>query len=306
MSVKLPNFRQFLTRERAVLMACMGIALCFWVLNRLSNSFKKTVAVRLEYVLPQGKALRIAPPQYGQVTWQGTGWDLITGREQTVRIPLQADSIQFVSLKNLMWQQFGNDVIGVSPEQITIALEESATKWVKVEAVSDLKFARGFDLADEIRCEPSAILVEGPRSHLSTLTSIQTDTLKFDRLKDSAEAKIPLAESPIYRYAVSEVNAKIKVEQFTEKTIFIPVTLKNAPAQLNVYRIFPNRIRLDCTVALSRYASLSPTNFEAEVDLKNVDIQSKNNTLPITLTLKPAYVRNLKFSPKSVEFYFER
>jgi hypothetical protein len=81
------------------------------------------------------------------------------------------------------------------------------------------------------------------------------------------------------------------------------LTVRNAPQRL---QIFPNKIKLDCTVALSRYASLSGENFTAVVDLKNVDVKSKNNTVAIVLLQQPSFVRNVKFSPQSVEFYFEK
>ena len=85
--------------------------------------------------------------------------------------------------------------------------------------------------------------------------------------------------------------------------MFIPIIVKNAPQQL---KIFPNKIKLDCTVALSRYAQLSSANFVAEVDLKGAALNSMNNTVTIVLSQFPNFVRNVKFTPKSAEFYFEK
>lgn len=299
----MPNFRQFVTHERAVLMVCIGIALFFWVLNRLSKSFRKMVPIRLEYVIPSGKALSAVPPQYAQVTWQGTGWELLAGYEQRVFIQIDKDSIQTVWLKNLMVQQFGNDVIGVSPEQVTIGLEEAQRKTVSIEAVASMSFANGYDLADSIQLTPSVIEVEGPRSAIERLIRIQTDTLHFEKLKDSVITKIRLRENLLFKLSNNIIQAKIITEQFTEKSLFIPIIIKNAPQSL---RIFPNKIKLDCTISLSRYSSLDAENFVAEVDLKNIDLKTKNNTVAIVLTQQPDWVRNIKFSPKSVEFYFEK
>ena len=303
MTLKLPNFRQFLTHERAMLMVCIGIALCFWVLKRLSTPFKKTIPVKLEYVVPTGKALSAVPPQYAQVTWQGTGWDLLTGHEQRVFVKIGTDSVQTISLRNLMVQQFGNDVIGVSPEAMTIALEEAQTVSVPIQAIAKVTFLKGYDFADSIELTPSVIGVEGPRSAIERLRFIQTDTLYFDKLKDSATTKIKLNENPLFKFNTTEIRAKIRAEQFTEKSLFVPIVVKNAPQSL---RIFPNKIKLDCSLALSRYALLDAEKFVAEVDLKNIDFKTKNNTVAITLNLYPIWVKNIKFSPKSVEFYFEK
>jgi YbbR domain-containing protein len=297
------RFQKFLTRERAVLMVCIGIALCFWVLNRLSTKFRKTTPVRLEYFTPSGKALRTTPPQYANVSWQGTGWDLLTGSEPRIALTVESDSIQTFYLRTIAAQQLGNDVFSVSPEQITVEIEDIATKNVPVEAVAALSFWKGFDLADDIQLTPSVITVEGAKSVLENLNSLKTDTLRFQKLKDTIETTIKLAAIPILKFSKSEVSAQLAVEQFTEKSLFVPLTIKNAPQRL---QIFPNKIKLDCTVALSRYAALSGDNFIAVVDLKNVDVKSKNNTVAIVLLQQPSFVRNVKFSPQSVEFYFEK
>ncbi len=297
------GFRQFLTRERAVLMVCIGIALCFWVLNRLSTKFRKTTPVRLEYFTPNGKALRTTPPQYANVSWQGTGWDLLTGSEPRIALTVETDSIQTFYLRTIAAQQLGNDVFSVSPEQITVEIEDIATKNVPVEAVAALSFWKGFDLADDIQLTPAVISVEGAKSVLENLNSLKTDTLHFQKLKDTIVTTVKLIPIPILKFSKIEVSAQLAVEQFTEKSLFVPLTIRNAPQRL---QIFPNKIKLDCTVALSRYASLSGENFTAVVDLKNVDVKSKNNTVPIVLLKQPSFVRNVKFSPQSVEFYFEK
>ncbi len=297
------RFQQFLTRERAVLMVCIGIALCFWVLNRLSTKFRKTTPVRLEYFTPMGKALRTVPPQYANVSWQGTGWDLLTGSEPRIALTVETDSIQTFYLRTIAAQQLGNDVFSVSPEQITVEIEDIGTKNVPVEAVAILSFWKGFDLSDDIQLTPSVITVEGAKSVLENLNSLKTDTLRFQKLKDTVITSIKLTAIPILKFSKTEVSALLAVEQFTEKSLFVPLTVRNAPQRL---QIFPNKVKLDCTVALSRYASLSGENFMAVVDLKNVDVKSKNNTVPIVLLQQPSFVRNVKFSPQSVEFYFEK
>ena len=297
------GFRQFLTRERAVLMVCIGIALCFWVLNRLSTKFRKTTPIRLEYFTPSGKALRTFPPLYANVSWQGTGWDLLLGSEPRVALTVESDNIQTFYLRTIVAQQLGNEVFSVSPEQITVEIEDITTKTVPVEAVTQLSFWKGFDLADDIELTPSVITVEGAKSVLDNLNVLKTDTLRFQKLKDTVETTVKLVANPILKFSRTDVLARLAVEQFTEKSIFVPLTVRNASQS---FQIFPNKIKLDCTVALSRYAALNGDNFIAVADLKNVDVKSKNNTVPIVLLQQPPFVRNVKFSPQSVEFFFEK
>jgi hypothetical protein len=296
-------FRNYLTRERVVLLVCMGFATMFWLLNRLSTRYKKLMPVRVEYVLPAGKALRFAPPQYIDVTWQGTGWDLISNAKPRIVLMLDTDRIQYFAMRSVVSQQLGNDALGVSPEQINVQLDKAETKLVPLKPNANLTFIKGFDLAGDIILTPSVLRVTGPRSVMDELKYLETDTLKFDQLKDTLLTKAKVSTNLIFELTQNTFDATIPVEQFTEKSLFIPLEVKNAPQQL---RIFPNRIKLDCSVALSRYAQLSPNDFAAEVDLKNMDFKSKNNTVTIVLTQQPSFIRKMKFYPQSASFYFEK
>ena len=57
-------------------------------------------------------------------------------------------------------------------------------------------------------------------------------------------------------------------------------------------------------VGLSKYDSIMAKDFHLEVDLKGVPINQSNNTAPILLTQQPTDVKNVQFSPKSVQFLF--
>jgi hypothetical protein len=295
------KMKAFWTRDRAVLMSCIGIALCFWFLNRLSSSFRQTKSIRLDYALPKGKAFSVAPPQYVQVTMQGTGWDMLLGSNQSIALTLNTDAVQIYPLKNLIIQNLGNELVSSNVEQIIIQLEDAVTGTFPIEALTNITFAKGFDLAQDIELNPSVVTVVGPKTVLENLETIKTDTIKAVNLSEKKTQKINLVYNPILQFNIAETEAHIQAEQFTEKSMFIPIVVKNAPEKL---KIFPNKIKLDCTVALSRYAELNASNFVVEVDLRFST--GKGNTLPIILSKQSPFARNIKFSPKSAEFYIEK
>ena len=284
-------------------MVCIGIALCFWFLNQLSSAFRKTISVKIEYTLPNGKTLSAAPPPSAMVTLQGTGWDMLTEREAKIYLNLNEDSIQVFPMRSIATQALGAEVVGISMEQLTLEIEEAVSKKVPIQVLEAISFDKGFDLANPITVTPSVVTVSGPKILIDNLLNIKTDTLKLTKLNSEIATKIRLLPHPLLKYDLQEVQAILKAEQFTEKSMFIPIVVKNAPQRL---KIFPNKIKLDCTVALSRYAELNTANFEAIVDLKGAAFNPKNNTVAIVLTKYPDFVRNVKFTPKSAEFYFEK
>ena len=284
-------------------MVCIGIALCFWFLNKLSTSFRKTIPVYIEYTLPLGKTFSTAPPNFLMVTLQGTGWDMLVERKERIFLNLNQDSVQVFSMRSIVTQHLGAEVVGINMEQLTLEIEEAVSKTMPVQANIALTFEKGFDLSENIILNPSVVTVTGPKTVIDNILAIKTDTLKFQKIKGTVSKNIRLLPHSILKYDVQEVVATLKTEQFTEKSMFIPIVVKNASQRL---KFFPNKIKLDCTVALSRYAQLNPTYFEAIVDLKSDAFNPKNNTGAIVLTKLPDFVRNVKFTPKSAEFYFEK
>jgi YbbR domain-containing protein len=298
------KIRRFWTKDRAVLMTCIGIALCFWLLNKLSMSFVKNIQITIFYNLPEGKTLNSIPPQYAFVTVRGTGWDILSEHSNNViRLDLTADSLQMFSLRNAFVQNNFSEILTINPDIISLGIEEAVSKKVKIEPILNLHFDEGFDLAESIELKPAEVTITGPGNFIEKIKAIRTDTLNFLNLKEKVIKKVRLLPHPILKYNIEETEATIIAEQFTEKSLFIPIIVKNAPEQLTV---FPNKIKLDCTVALSRYAQLSASNFIAEVDLKGLSLNSANNTVPVILSHLPTYVRNVKFTPKSVEYYIQK
>ena len=302
--MKLPlKVQEFWTKDRAVLMVCIGIALSFWFLNKLSTSFRKTIPIQIVYTLPKGKTFNTAPPPNVMVTLQGTGWDMLVEREERIFLNLNEDSTQVFPMRSIVSQHLGSEIAGINMEQLTLEIEDAVSKSLPIQANVLISYEKGYDLAEAIQLDPSVVTVTGPKIVIDNILYIKTDTLKFQNLKGDVSKKVNLQPNAMLKFDVQTVQATLKAEQFTEKSMFIPILVKNASQRLT---FFPNKIKLDCTVALSRYAQLNPNNFEAVVDLKSDAFNPKNNTVAIVLTKQPDFVRNVKFTPKSAEFYFEK
>jgi hypothetical protein len=299
----LKRIQTYWTKDRAMLMLCISIAFIFWFLNKLSTTFRKTIPIKLEYSLPSGKVFSEPPPIYLQATMRGRGWDLLTRNEEKVFINLNRDSVQTFPMRNIVSQHLASEVVGINMEQWTYHIENAVTKPLPLEAIYDLEFDKGFDLADKIELNPATAIVTGPISFFDNNKSIKTDTIRMKGLRGNKKTSIRLQEYPLLRLNIEETEANIKSEQFTEKSMFIPIVVQNAPLHL---KYFPNKIKVDCTVPLSKYAQLTDSYFTAVADLKDEAQNSKKNSVPIIIVKQPDYVRNVKFSPKSVVFYLEK
>ena len=95
-------------------------------------------------------------------------------------------------------------------------------------------------------------------------------------------------------------QVQVPVNEFTEKTINVPVTLVNNSDYYNV-NILPKKVKVTFTTTLNKYAEISEEYFEAQANL-NMWKQYGYKVLPIKVTKLPDFCRIVKIEPQNVDF----
>ena len=305
--------RAFFKTDRGILLISMGISLLFWLLVKLSQNHRANRHVHITYTLPKDMSFVSIPPDQVQVTLEGRGWDLMYDyfgrRDSAINFNLTSTILQNIPNNKLKSRMVDNakssniTVEDMSFDFISIELSKSSTKKIPIILEQQLSFAPEHQLKSAIQIIPDSIILSGPNSILETYNSWPTTLLSHKNIKNDITCPVSLQPNnvPQIKLSSSIVRVEIPVEQFTEKSIFIPVMVKGAPDSL---KVFPNKIKTNFVVGLSRYDSISAKDFHLEVDLKGVPINQSNNTAPILLTQQPTDVKNVQFSPKSVQFLF--
>lgn len=305
------NFRLAPKEDRAILLACIGIAFVFWLLIKLSQTYVAEKDIVFSIQTPSDQVLSSLPPQYITARLEGTGWDLMFDYFSARRLELQYDMSGLQQLtvsssqlqKDVKQQLYSDDIqiLELRQEELTLQLEKKASKKVPVVSVADLSFAPEHQLKSPIALQPDSIVLAGPASVLETYSFWQTDSIKLRNLHQSRNKAVPLAPTPPeLSLSVQKVTAIIEVEPITEKSVYAPLVVKNAPDSL---RIFPDKVTVVFKLGLSKYDQTSYRDFKAEVDLSGISVNSPNNTVPIELTERPDYVKSLYFTPKAAKFF---
>jgi hypothetical protein len=312
-SIDQESIQTFFKTDRGMLVLSMGIALFFWLLIKLSQDYKATRVVNIAYSLPENMSFLRIPPKDIKVTLEGRGWDLMYNYFGSNNLPLQFElantPLQNISnnqLKGKMAEDLASaniSIVDMSFDYIAIELGQSATKKVPITLNKIFSFAPNYQLKSAVELFPDSITLYGPASLLSNITNWSTETLQLDNLLNTMELTTALEASsiPQIRLSHQDIRVRVPVEQFTEKSIFLPVTVKNAPDSL---RIFPNKVKISFIVGLSQYDTIKSKDFQLEVDLEKISINQENNTAPVQLSQKPEVVKNIRFSPNSVSFLF--
>ena len=292
-------------------MICIGIALIFWLLVKLSQTYTSDKAVEMNFRVPENLAFRDAPPQDVVIEMEGTGWDLLFEYFASPAVPLQYDLLdrrELVLSRNnlrsdLQDQLFSGDlrIIDINYDRIELTLEERVTRRVPIRLHSRLSFAPEHQLRGPVRLKPDSVDVTGPVSRVDSISFWPSDSLIMNRLKTSLTTNLPLRK-PSREISLNPrvVQAVIPMEQFTQKSLFVPLTVENAPDSVQV---FPRQIAVTCVLGLSQYEKVRSTDFRFTIDLENVDLQSENNAVLIEMAEQPDSVRNIQFTPRAAKYF---
>ncbi len=302
---------QFLQSDRAILVISIGVALIFWLLLKLSHSYKTTKDFPIIFDLPEGKSLVQSPPHKVSLGLEGRGFDLIYfslfHEIPAIRYLLADQATQSISASQIMNKARGKlsnlNVIEVDQDYIMLHLDDAFEKKVPVKLVSKIVFENGFQLKDSIRLQPDSVRLSGPYTIVDGYTEWETVPLELENVRAGFEEELSLVPpfDKVVQLGPAFVQVQVDVEQFTEKSFFVPLIVKNAPDSI---KIFPDKIKVSGTVGLSHYNALEEADFGLEVDLKGIPLQTENNTLPVSIVKTPSSMRNIQINPKSVEFFF--
>ncbi len=310
--IKIQNrsFRLRLREDRAILIACIGIALVFWLLVKLSQVYRTDKKVLFNLSIPSEKAFLEPPPDNMIALIEGQGWDLTFDFFYNPSIVLQYDLRQTdrldltrAQLRTAINNSFSSKdikIVELNFEEIHLLLDDKLSKVVPVRLQYDLSVAKEYELKHAPKLQPDSIRVTGPSSIVEGIQFWNTDSLVRTEVKNTITADLALKKTPPeLTLNTNKVKVEIPIEQITEKSFFVPIKVLNATDSIN---IFPKTIRLTCSVGLSRYDELSPGDFQLVVDIKDATAKGTKNTAPIILKSYPDFVENIQFSPLSVEF----
>ena len=294
------------------------IAFGFWSLLYLQQRFEISVVVPINYKnapkqvaidpeLPREISLRIAD--------KGTALLNYTLSQKIISIDIDLQKIDLekshysvsgIALEKEIseYLQASTSLIGYTPNKIEIKYDRQKKKTVPIKIQGSVQPKVGYMFEDSIHLNPKEVTVYGSEKVLDTLVCIYTKSVDLKNLQDHFEKKIDLIFSEGISSDQKSVMIYAEIEGYTEKTFRLPVVCNNVPDNY-VVRLFPAEVELTCQVALSRYSSLSETDFRLSVDYKEL-IDNKGSSTPIKVSMLPQWLRLYRLSSENIEFLIEK
>lgn len=313
--LKLKTF--FISKDVLSFLVFLLISTAFWFVHTLDRERQDKLKLRVNYTgIPEDVEIKNKLPQEISVTIRDEGVKLIQyARRNAVPLNIDLTRVYFSKgkiiispdqLKSKISNYFlpTTAVLRIEPDSIVVIYQKLSTKEVPIKLGEKIRLAQQYILSDSIRIEPSRVKVFGPRHILDTLKAVYTEKLDLKNISDTVQTQSKLVPQKDLRYSFSDVSIGIFVEMFTENKTALPVTLINAPSNLNI-RIFPVTVNVSYNVGLSNFNKINSNDLKVVFDYNDVaDTQKRKNKLRI-INNSP-YISNVRVVPDEVEFLLEK
>jgi len=300
----------------------VGLATIFWFLNALSKEYTTTVNYPVSYSdFPAKKILSNELPPRLRLTVRAYGFDLLRYKLsffQSLNFPVneytnnkmeKVGENNFLFPTNRMTSQVATQlssaisVTHISPDTINFQFSSLIEKKVPIHLNYNLKFEAQFRQGSDIVLKPDSILIVGARAILDSVKYIETDVLELRKLNETTKKKLGFVKIKGLKFSQNKVEVKVPVEQFTEAQKKVTLKVVNLPDSVFL-RLFPHEIKMSYLVGLKDYETITPEQFEVEIDYKTIDLA--NNKVKVNLINSPLNVSNVSFYPKEVAYLIEK
>jgi len=310
---KTTKWKNFLT-----FLVFVAIAFLFWVLQYFQQRFEADVFVPVHYSeIPEEIIITNHLPETIEVKTTDKGTVLLNYFVRKKLAPVEI-SLKDISpkrntytvdpsvLHKLIQDRLisSSEIKSISPERISVDYSLLAQKEAPVKLNGTLLPAPGYVLSDSITISPEKVTVYGDSSTLDSLEFILTTPIERKDINQSQDISLDLQAPQHVRLSAQKVQLALHVEEYTEKVFKLPITCLNIPEDRTI-RFFPSTVEVYIQVGLSHYAKIDKSDFEIDLDYKNL-AHSNSASQQLELSKFPPEILNYRIVPAAIEFLIEQ
>lgn len=303
-------------RHLPVFAFLLTLSTLFWILTVLSKDYTTTVHYKADFIdLPNDKLLINEEEIDLHLQVIAPGFTILAHRLNFKNeLPLSVSSF-IPKKKGNYWNYFllgeqsisqiqeviptSMQLLHIQPNRIDLLLDEKAERVVPVKLKSSISFKDLFRQKEAVKLEPSTIVISGPKAVVEVFDEINTELLSLEDVDNNKTGKIEiqsLNHSEI-NYSAKNINWELKVEQFTEGEIKLPIEMKNIPKGYEI-KLFPEEVTVSYLISLDEFDLVKPDMFAAHISF---DADFKRQS--VNLSRQADFVENVRIFPSKVEYF---
>ncbi|MEG1587680.1 MAG: YbbR-like domain-containing protein, partial [Bacteroidales bacterium] len=306
------------SKELLTFLFFLCLSFLFWILQSMNEESEAIYRIPIKYRnIPEDIIFMNNPPAQLSLRIKDKGIILLNYSIGRPFVPVDIDvksllnnskgviRIKDEQLENVLKKQLNGSstILSLTPDTINIHYSKQGDKLVPVVLNASLLAGAQYQVGEEVRLKPDSVRVFAARTILDTLQSVSTQYLHLTDLSDTVIQRVALMPIKKAKIVPASVEVFIPVEEYTEKTMTLPITVLGLPDTL-MLRTFPSTVQLSCFVGLRDFKDITAESFSVAVNYEDIS-KLKGNRLPVEVVNMPLNVTNIRCQPDSVEFIIE-
>lgn len=305
-------------KEALIFFLFLLLSLGFWILQSMNEEYETEISIPVRYKdIPADIAFAQSPPEKISVSIKDKGNVLLNYSIGRSFSPIEVvysdarnkDGVIVVSNQEIegqiQKQLFSTTVLNnFTPTSIEVKTNVRKQKKVPVRFVGSILPYDGYGVSDKITISPASISIFSTQSVLDSIDEVRTTNLVVKNAKKTVSRNLALENISGVTLEQLTVTATIPIEEFTEKTLDIPVVCTGIPHNF-IVRTFPPSVKVNCNIPLSKYQSLTEDNFSIRIKFEDLE-QHLTGSIPIELEKKPDWIQKYSMIPDKIEFIIEQ
>ena len=305
-------------KEALIFFFFVLLSLGFWLLQSLQQEYEIEINIPVRYKnIPPDISFTETPPQVVIAKVKDKGSVLLNYSFGRSFAPIETNmknqaeksgsiSISKKAIENNIQKQLlaTTSLVTFEPQHIEAAYSKRIKKEIPVVFNGTIQTNPVFHVSGNITISPMNMSVYASDVVLDTLNQAKTVFTEIKKGNKTITKTVQLQKVSEATYDPTSVTITIPIEEFTEKTLEIPVLCTDLPPHYTL-RTFPSVAKVTCSIPLSRFKDLSEDAFEIRFSFKDLE-QNVSGSLPIQLTKKPDWVSSVALVPDKIEFILEQ
>lgn len=291
-------------------------SLLIWILVQFSKTYQEIVHVPIDYVeMPKDKIIS-DEEMFLELKLKENGfriaWFSLFKKNLKVNLSELEGNGNFLvydvesnSKKILQQLEMGAEEVTFLNEVIDIRYQQKAVKIVPVSSKIQLDFQPGYASNDTIKISPDSIKISGPIKKLKAIETVKTEPLILEKVDGSVSGTVSIDTNGFDQitFYKHKVNYSLKVEKFTEGTLEAPISVINAPENMEIV-LFPKTLKVIFKVSLQNYNEISTNDFRIVCDYNELE-EGQQFFIPKVLK-RPKAITNLRLGINKVKFIIKK
>lgn len=298
-----------------VFLLFLAITFFFWWSRTMSQNWQTVIKIPVQVTsIPQNVRVTVEPLSQISVLISGKGSALRKsthlGREGVLNVSNSRfaminghASLYTLSLADSLEALLPSQVVvnSIEPDSLSYRYVLQRTVMLPVEFDGTLESQNQYFM-ENIRFTPDSVVAKvllSDTAHHRALARMDNVTLT----SQTTEMEVPLSPIPGVLFNVDKVQMTIEAQQYTEKSIEVPVTGINFPDGV-MLKAFPSKATITIWVPMSDYEIVGSSDFKVVVDYNDIQNNSGSRA-PVHIFSQPANVLNVRLQTHTVDYLIE-